>query len=56
MAQDLLPESATTSPVRFFVSVAIWTFLLLVIAYRTGERPRWQWGDDVDSNTKGISK
>ncbi|MFN3188324.1 MAG: hypothetical protein ACK42D_02150 [Candidatus Paceibacteria bacterium] len=46
MANDLLPESASSSPTRFFVGMVIWTILLLVIAYRTGESPRWQWGKD----------
>jgi hypothetical protein len=47
----LLPETSASSPVQFLLAVTIWTVLLLVITYRTGDPPRWQWGD-VDSEDK----
>ncbi|HVU06658.1 MAG TPA: NADAR family protein [Thermodesulfobacteriota bacterium] len=31
----------------FAISAAILTFLMIFIAYRTGEKPRWQWGRDM---------
>lgn len=32
----------------FILPVAALTVLLIRIAYRTGETPRWQWGKDLD--------
>ena len=48
IAQNLFPDSGASSPNRFLVGVAIWTIVLWIIAYRTGESPRWQWGEDRD--------
>lgn len=31
-------------PVEFLVETVLLTLLLLLICWRTGERPRWQWG------------
>jgi len=45
LVHRLLPESSASSPIRFLVSCAIWTFIFLVITYRTGELLRWQWGE-----------
>ena len=50
--QNFLPESSTTSPTRFLVGMAIWTIILLVITYRTGETPRWQWGEENSEEEK----
>lgn len=52
LAQNLAPESSASSPIRFFVGAAIWTVILLVITYRTGESPRWQWGEDAKDSAK----
>ncbi len=30
----------------FFLPVAILTAAFLRLAYKTGEKPRWQWGED----------
>ena len=30
---------------RFLVAIAILTGLLVVVAWLTGERPRWRWGE-----------
>lgn len=32
------------SPVEFFVSLAIGILIFLFIAFKTGESPRWSWG------------
>jgi hypothetical protein len=29
----------------FLVIIAILTLLFIYVAYKTGEKPRWQWGD-----------
>jgi hypothetical protein len=51
LAVYVLPEDSASSPVQFIIATGIWTFLLLVITYRTGETPRWQWGNDEEDNT-----
>jgi hypothetical protein len=30
----------------FFVKVAILVTAMLIVCYKTGEKPRWQWGHD----------
>jgi len=48
LANKFFPESSASSPNRFFVVCGIWTIILLVITYRTGPSPRWQWGESDD--------
>ena len=36
------------APIIFLIGVAILTIILLVVAYKKGEKPRWQWGRDLD--------
>ncbi len=49
LAGPSIPESEV--PVRIIGPVAGATLLLLVIAWRTGEPPKWQWGKR-DHNTQ----
>lgn len=35
-------------PFRFVALVVVATILLIVIAWRTGEPPKWQWGKQRD--------
>lgn len=37
--------SVEADPVRFLVLVAAATIVLIAIAWRTGESPKWQWGN-----------
>lgn len=53
--QNLLPNSSASSPTQFFIAIITWTVILIVVSYRTGEKPRWQWGED-DDNYSGDSK
>jgi hypothetical protein len=32
-----------TNPVVFVITIAL-TVLLIIICYKTGEKPRWRWG------------
>ena len=46
-------------PLSFFVTVIIMTILLIYIAYKTGEKPSWQWGrknkkDNKDDKNGGF--
>ena len=40
---DLRDDSAA-AVVEFFIETAILVAALIFICYKTGERPRWQWG------------
>ena len=36
----------------FFLPMAILTATFIRIAYKTGEKPRWQWGEDKKDDTE----
>jgi hypothetical protein len=46
IAKDLgtVSEPTNTDLTWFFIKVAIAIAALLVIGYKTGEKPRWMWG------------
>lgn len=37
---------------NFTVPVILLTIILIFVAYKTGEKPRWQWGKDINKYTK----
>lgn len=41
---DSKGEPTTAEIVKFFVTIFIIVSVLLFICYKTGEKPRWQWG------------
>ena len=45
LALVLLPKNGQEFPGIFIASVAILTIVLIVICYKKGEKPRWQWGN-----------
>lgn len=51
----LSPTATTNDLDWFFAKIAVAIFLLMFIAYKKGEKPRWQWGvpkkDDDSRNT-----
>ncbi len=42
---DLDSYSGRDAILKIFVPVIIVTSVLVVICFKTGERPRWRWGD-----------
>lgn len=40
-----VPEPTPTMLTWFFTREAVLVLLLLVVCYKTGEKPHWQWGD-----------
>ena len=44
--------SSVWVPILYIVQNIILTILLIIICYTTGEKPRWQWGknEDTDKN------
>lgn len=49
---NLLLDFSWYAPLIAILLGFIWLLLLVWIAYRTGEKPHWQWGSD---NTKSSS-
>jgi uncharacterized membrane protein len=45
LALNKLFDTGSSFAFRFFFEMIIPTFVLIVICYCTGEKPRWQWGD-----------
>lgn len=37
-------EPTTSQLAMFFIKVALAVILMIIICYKTGEKPRWQWG------------
>lgn len=44
LASTTTPVPTNTDLAWFFLRIIIALILLLIICYKTGERPRWQWG------------
>ncbi|CAN5179503.1 hypothetical protein BH09PAT2_BH09PAT2_00220 [soil metagenome] len=42
-----IPENSSLSHLffYFFLPLFLFTLLFIYIAYKTGEKPRWQWGE-----------
>ena len=43
---DLTSHSASDTLVGMVLPALVLSLALILICYLTGERPRWQWGDD----------
>lgn len=43
-------QGSTEVPVGFLVETGILVLILLGICYKTGEKPRWQWGMPKDTH------
>ena len=41
-------HSASDTLLNYFLPVLLLTALLIFICYKTGEKPRWQWGKRVE--------
>lgn len=52
---DRHEHSASDSLMGFFPLVYILTVFLIIICYKTGEKPSWRWGDKK-KDTDGTSK
>ena len=42
------PVATKTMIVQFFIPLIILTAILIFICYKTGEKPKWQWGNKKD--------
>ncbi|MEK7635349.1 MAG: hypothetical protein AAB446_02900 [Patescibacteria group bacterium] len=45
-------EPTDTTLTWFFVKIAVAVILLILICYKKGEKPRWQWGIPKDEDLK----
>lgn len=41
-------RSVEEDPAKFFIAITAATVLFIVVAWRTGEPPKWQWGKHRD--------
>ena len=41
----LLVVNPAQSPIKFYLSIAMATVILLCICFAKGEKPKWRWGD-----------
>ncbi len=49
---DVDLNRTSTAPVGFVASVLFLTVILICICYKTGEKPKWQWGRrGIDKNS-----
>lgn len=45
---DSVSHSGSDTLIGVFIPFVILTIFLLIICYKTGEKPRWQWGKRLD--------
>ena len=43
---DLNPEPTLTQTNLFFIKIILNVAVLILICYKTGEKPKWQWGPE----------
>lgn len=48
MRLDAISHSASDTVRPFVIQSALLTALLIAICYKTGEKPRWQWGERTE--------
>jgi len=44
LSLDKKPEPSATDLAWFFLRIAVTVAILMIVCYKTGEKPRWQWG------------
>lgn len=48
-AQDIKPDSDANKTLAILIGPVLFvTALFLLLAYKKGETPKWQWGDDTE--------
>jgi len=51
----IVPKASTLPEIllTFFLPLSLLSLLLIYICYKTGEKPRWQWGKDTSTTDQG---